>query len=229
MTLENCDTMITPACLQALYSAPPARAALKNNTLGIVEYTPQAFLQSDLDMYFKQFEPRLDGVTPTTRLIDGASIQTKNQSFSFNGESALDLEFAMALIFPQQVTLYHVGDLVNGGSFNNFLDAIDGSYCTFMGGDSRDPSVDGQYPDSLPGGFAGQQNCGSFASTNVISTSYGSNEADLTAKYENRQCLEYMKLGLQGHTFLYSSGDFVCAILLTISPTFRNRECLGSF
>ncbi|KAE8443691.1 hypothetical protein EG329_001463 [Mollisiaceae sp. DMI_Dod_QoI] len=208
MTLENCDTMITPACLQALYSAPPARAALKNNTLGIVEYTPQAFLQSDLDMYFKQFEPRLDGVTPTTRLIDGASIQTKNQSFSFNGESALDLEFAMALIFPQQVTLYQVGDLVNGGSFNNFLDAIDGSYCTFMGGDSRDPSVDGQYPDSLPGGFAGQQNCGSFASTNVISTSYGSNEADLTAKYENRQCLEYMKLGLQGVSILYSSGDF---------------------
>ncbi|KUJ13659.1 Pro-kumamolisin [Mollisia scopiformis] len=208
MTLENCDTMITPPCLQALYNAPPGSMSMKNNTLGVVEYTPQAFLQSDLDMYFKQFEPRLDGVSPNTNLIDGASIQTKNQSFSFNGESALDLEFAMTLIFPQQVTLYQVGDLVNGGSFNNFLDAIDGSYCTFEGGDSKDPSVDGQYPDSLPGGFTGAQNCGGFASTNVISTSYGSNEADLTAKYEQRQCLEYMKLGLQGVSILYSSGDF---------------------
>jgi tripeptidyl-peptidase-1 len=44
--------------------------------------------------------------------------------------------------------------------------------------------------------------------TNVISTSYSSNEADLTAKYEQRQCLEYMKLGLQGVSILYSSGDF---------------------
>jgi tripeptidyl-peptidase-1 len=208
MTLENCDTMITPACLQALYNAPPNSMAVQNNSLGVVEYTPQAFLQSDLNMYFKQFSPQQDGVSPDTNLIDGATIQTKNQSFSFNGESALDLEFAMSLIFPQQVTLYQVGDLVNGGSFNNFLDALDGSYCTFEGGDSKDPNIDGQYPDTLPGGFQGPENCGSVTTTNVISTSYSSNEADLTAKYEQRQCLEYMKLGLQGVSILYSSGDF---------------------
>jgi len=113
-----------------------------------------------------------------------------------------------ALVYPQQVTLYQVGDIVSGGSFNNFLDAIDASYCTFQGGDSKDPNIDGQYPSNLPGGFQGQENCGGFQSTNVISTSYGSNEADLSAKYENRQCLEYMKLGLQGVSILYSSGDF---------------------
>ena len=49
---------------------------------------------------------------------------------------------------------------------------------------------------------------GGFAATRVISTSYGYNEADLTPFYENRQCHEYMKLGLQGVTFLYSSGDY---------------------
>ncbi len=41
----------------------------------------------------------------------------------------------------------------------------------------------------------------------MISTSYGYNEADLTAAYEIRQCNEYMKLGLAGVTILYSSGD----------------------
>ncbi|KAE9372810.1 tripeptidyl peptidase-like protein [Stipitochalara longipes BDJ] len=208
MTLANCDTMITAACLQALYNAPPNTLSMPNNSLGVVEYTPQAFLQGDLDLYFKQFSPSQVGVSPDTHLIDGASIQTKNQSFNFNGESALDLEFAMSLIFPQQVTLYQVGDLVNGGSFNNFLDALDGSYCTFEGGDSKDPNIDGQYPDAMPGGFQGTENCGSVQTTNVISTSYSSNEADLTAKYEQRQCLEYMKLGLQGVSILYSSGDF---------------------
>jgi tripeptidyl-peptidase-1 len=114
----------------------------------------------------------------------------------------------MALVAPQQVTVYQVGDVVQGGSFNNFLDAIDGSYCGFEGGNSRDPNVDGQYPDPQPGGFTGPENCGGFASTKVISTSYGSNEADLSPKYVTRQCMEYMKLGLQGVSVLYSSGDF---------------------
>ncbi|TVY46322.1 Aorsin [Lachnellula occidentalis] len=114
----------------------------------------------------------------------------------------------MALIAPQQVTLYQVDDTVESESFNNFLDAIDGSYCTFEGGGSKDPNVDGQYPDPQPGGFRGYLNCGGFASTKVISISYSSNEADLTSKYAQRQCMEYIKLGLQGVSILYSSGDF---------------------
>lgn len=66
-------------------------------------------------------------------------------------------------------------------------------------GDSKDPNIDGQYPD--------QVNCGTTRPTNVISTSYGFNEADLGIKYEKRQCDEYMKLALQGVTVIYSSGD----------------------
>ncbi|KAK1574290.1 Pro-kumamolisin [Colletotrichum navitas] len=198
MDLNQCDTMITPACLRALYATPPGDLKASNNTLGIVEYTPQAFLQSDLDLFFDEFEPRLKGTSPIVTLIANAVVQTQNQSFNFNGESALDLEFAMAMIFPQQATLYQVGDLNQGASFNNFLDAIDGSYCTFEGGDSKDPNIDGQY---------GPKICGSASPTNVISTSYGFNEADLGHKYVERQCAEYMKLGLQGITVLYSSGD----------------------
>lgn len=133
-------------------------------------------------------------------------MQTTNQGFQFNGESDLDLEYAMTLVNPQPVTLYQVGDDVEGASFNNFLDAIDGSYCTYQGGD--DPTQDAVYPDPYPGGYTGPQNCGGFAATKVISTSYGYNEADLTAAYEQRQCNEYMKLGLQGVSVLYSSGDF---------------------
>ncbi|WQF82909.1 Putative peptidase S53, activation domain, Sedolisin domain, peptidase S8/S53 domain superfamily [Colletotrichum destructivum] len=198
MNLEQCDAMITPDCLRALYATPPGSLKSSNNTLGIVEYTPQAFLQTDLDMYFNEFEPRLKGATPIVSLVGNAVVQTQNQSFRFNGESALDLQFAMALIFPQQTTLYQVGDLNQGASFNNFLDAIDGSYCTFQGGGSKDPNIDGQY---------GPKVCGSAPLVNVISTSYGFNEADLGRKYVERQCAEYMKLGLQGVTVLYSSGD----------------------
>ncbi|TVY80512.1 Tripeptidyl-peptidase sed1 [Lachnellula suecica] len=208
MSLDNCDTMITPPCLQALYNVPPGSKAAQNNTLGVVEFTPQAFSQSDMNKFFTQFAPGITQTSPNTNLIDGAIVQTQNQSFSFNGESNLDLQYAMTLIAPQQVTLFQVGDLVSSASFNNFLDAIDGSYCNFDGGDSTDPNVDGQYPSNLPGGFTGPKNCGGFTSTKVYSVSYSSNEADLTSKYVQRQCMEYMKLGLQGVTMLFSSGDF---------------------
>lgn len=200
MTLDQCDTMITPGCLRALYNIPQGKQASDNNTLGIVEYTPQAFLQSDLDMFFNEFMPKMKDSSPQVVLLDNAIVQTQNKSFNFNGESALDLEFAMALIYPQKATLFQVGDTTQGASFNNFLDGIDGSYCDFEGGTSKDPNIDGQYAAAV--------DCGKTSPTNVISTSYGSNEADLTPKYESRQCDEYMKLALQGVSVIYSSGDF---------------------
>jgi tripeptidyl-peptidase I len=43
------------------------------------------------------------------------------------------------IVYPQSVTLYQVGDIYEGATFNNFLDAIDGSYCTSGGGD--DPAM----------------------------------------------------------------------------------------
>ena len=49
--------------------------------------------------------------------------------------------------------------------------------------------------------------CGVYKPTNVISLSYGGQEADIPVSYQQRQCLEYMKLGLQGVSFLYASGD----------------------
>lgn len=45
---------------------------------------------------------------------DAAVIQTVNQSFDFNGESDLDLEYAMGLTNPQKITLLQTGDLVEG-------------------------------------------------------------------------------------------------------------------
>ena len=137
-----------------------------------VEFTPQAFLQSDLDMFFayvppatprahglsdvispSNFSPSQVGTTPDLISIDGGVAQTTQQGFNFNGESALDLEYAFGLTNPQPILLLQTGDLVegtwksgsgrlsmsdphgSGASFNNWLDAVDGSFCTFEGGD----------------------------------------------------------------------------------------------
>jgi len=203
--LATCDQAITPDCLRALYKVEYKPVATKKNSYGIVEYTPQAFLASDLDMFFKNFSSSIIGSRPEFVSIDGGVVQTTNQSFDFNGESDLDLEYGMTLVAPQKVTLYQAGDLVEGASFNNLIDALDASFCTFEGGD--DPTQDGIYPDTMPGGFDKPESCGIVKPANVISTSYGMNEADVTLFYAQRQCAEYGKLGLMGTTILYSSGD----------------------
>ncbi|GAB7357268.1 hypothetical protein MBLNU459_g8240t2 [Dothideomycetes sp. NU459] len=204
--LENCDKQIVPDCLRALYLLPPGVSANPKNSYGIVEYTPQAYVPSDLDLFFSNFSKKQIGERPILDSIDGGYPQQTTKGFDYNGESDLDLEYAMTLVYPQKVTLYQVGDVVEGASFNNFLDALDASYC---GGD--DPTQDAVYPDpynNYTGAYEGPEACGTFAATKVISTSYGYNEADLTPAYEERQCNEYMKLGLLGTTFLYSSGDY---------------------
>jgi tripeptidyl-peptidase-1 len=203
--LENCDMQITPDCLRALYKFGPNFLANPKNSYGIVEYTPQAYVPSDLDLFFRNFSTRQVGNRPILDSIDGGVVQQTNMSFNYNGESDLDLEYAMTLVYPQKVTLYQVGDLVEGASFNNFLDALDASYC---GGD--DPNDDGIYPDPYggAGAYEGPETCGGFAATKVVSTSYGSNEVAMSRAYEMRQCNEYLKLGLMGTSFLYSSGDY---------------------
>ena len=49
--------------------------------------------------------------------------------------------------------------------------------------------------------------CGVYKPTNVISISYGEQEQDLPAYYQERQCNEFLKLGLQGVSIFVASGD----------------------
>ncbi|KAI6136974.1 peptidase S8/S53 domain-containing protein [Pisolithus sp. B1] len=223
--LDQCNTVITPECLRALYGLYYDPIATEENSYGIgvyhttsrclplitlgcilAEYTPQSFVQSDLQLFAKNFSTDLIGKSPALVSIDGGYYQTQYTGFNYSGEPNLDLQYGMSLVTGKQaVSLYQVGDVIEGGSFDNFLDAIDGSYCTFDGGD--DPSIDAIYPDPAAGGYKGNEACGTVKPTNVVSTSYGYNEADLTPFYAARQCAEYAKLGLQGITILYCSGD----------------------
>ncbi|QIW97935.1 hypothetical protein AMS68_003453 [Peltaster fructicola] len=202
--LSDCDKQITPWCLRVLYGLPPNQLLKTNpkNSYGIVEYTPQAYRPEDLDLFFSNFSTQQVGERPIEIDIDGGIVQQEVAGFGYNGESDLDLEYAMTLVYPQNVTLYQVGDETGTGSFSNLLDAFDGSFCA-----DDNPNFDGVYPNPLPGGYQGPEQCGGIATTKVISTSYGYNEIDLTPLYEQRQCNEYLKLGLTGTSFLFSSGD----------------------
>ncbi|RYC54461.1 hypothetical protein CHU98_g11749 [Xylaria longipes] len=196
----GCADLITIDCLRALYKFPVGKTAADGNKIGIPEWDDYLFML-DLPTYFKNFTnpPIPSTVRPEFVAIDGG--KTANLSTILEGsgvEAALDVETVYSIVYPQQVRYYQVGDGINVdsvGTFNIFLDALDESYCTYEGGDQ--PYV----------GYQGPLQCGGAPKSNVISVSYGQIEGALPEFYQVRQCHEWMKLGLQGVSVIYASGD----------------------
>ncbi|KAI0449647.1 peptidase S8/S53 domain-containing protein [Xylaria acuta] len=209
LALDNCSELTTPACLRAIYGIPEEGEAVEGNSYGIVEFAPQSYNQDDLNGFFSVYTNNVPNDTaPILNGIDGGYLSDETGTGT-RGESNLDLCYAMSLVHPQNVTLYQVGDGVfsNPATNNNFLDAIDGSYCTFEGGDNLDWDAIYPHDASSPNAYTGEPMCGTYKATKVISVSYGRNEIDRPNSYTTRECMEYMKLGLMGVTLLFSSGD----------------------
>ena len=216
--LSICDETITPACVAALYQIPKANLTPSaKNHLGIFESELQYWTQVDLDTFFTNFTTHIpNGTHPISRLIDGGVASTRNLTEA-GGETLLDLQLAYPIVYPQKIELYNVDDLYYQAElndtytwgFNTLLDAIDGSYCNYSAfGETGDaPGIDPEYPDPRKGGYKGKAQCGIYKPTNVLSLSYGGQEAGVAIAYQKRQCNEYLKLGLQGVSILFASGD----------------------
>lgn len=181
------------------------------------------FDQADLDIFFSQFAPDIEnGTAPMLNSINGGLGPDANSSVS--GESVLDLEVAYALIAPQGVRLLQVDDPTYAtgtkrGHFDSLLDALDASFCSFMGGD--DNQTDPTYPNAAPGGYNGTKMCGDYEPPTVLSISYGYPETFFSPAYITRQCLEFAKLGLSGTTVVVSSGDSGVSAPFCTNPKIR--------
>lgn len=209
--LANCSQLITIECIRAIYQFGPGNTSNAGNEIGIGEWADFLYLP-DLDIFYQNFTtPQIPaGTRPEFISIDGG--QTANFTYNNNTgagvESALDFDTVYSIVYPQKVRLYQVGDGVNVdsvGTFNIFLDALDASYCTYLGGDW--PYIDPAYPDPNEGGYTGPLQCGGAPISKVLSFSYNQIEAALPEAYQYRQCNEWMKLGLQGVSVLFASGD----------------------
>ncbi|KAL4948193.1 peptidase S8/S53 domain-containing protein [Aspergillus filifer] len=211
--MSFCDKVLTPPCIRAMYDVPQGTTATPGNELGIFQSMGDMYSQKDLDLAFSSVAQQIpNGTHPVLHGINGGVAPTAQDIAG--PESAIDFQLSYPLIWPQQSTLFQTDDPVyqqmmdNGtlgqypGGFNNFLDAIDGSYC-----DPEEEELDPPYPNPLPGGWKGEKQCGVYKPTNVISISYGGAESELPVRYLRRQCTEWMKLGLQGVSVVVASGD----------------------
>ncbi|KAI0016302.1 subtilisin-like protein [Xylariomycetidae sp. FL0641] len=230
----DCVELATPQCIADLYEIPPADKAAANNSLGIFQ-RGSWYQMADLQSFLEQFAPN---IPPTTRPLN-VSIDLDEWHYNISGdpsqyqpgEADLDIEMALPIIYPQNVTVFQTDDdwyaydTTHQGLFNTFLDAIDGSYCNYSAYNQTgdDPYYDATYPntndDEYYSTYDGERMCGVYKPTNVISISYGRGEYHLSDNYSKRQCDEFMKLGLQGISVVIASGD---------SGILQDRGCSAS-
>lgn len=209
--LSLCDQAAFPECIAKMYNITAAKLANPNNKLGIFE-EGDFYAAEDLIEFFALLAPQIPITTaPVLHGVDGGFAP----SAYAGGESDLDFEISYPIIYPQNSILFQTDDIFyaeglegGGGFLNTFLDAIDGSYCTYSAfNETGNSPLDPVYPDPNILGYQGQLQCGVYKPTNVISISYGEQEDDLPTNYQQRQCAEMMKLGMQGVTIVIASGD----------------------
>ncbi|KAF4625037.1 hypothetical protein G7Y89_g13133 [Cudoniella acicularis] len=220
--LQDCGRNVTPVCLKVLYDIPNAYLKDSVNQLGLYE-SGDIYSQEDLNSFFAQYSPNVpQGTHPLLDSVDGGEAPVAPGSEYNTGESDIDMDIAFSLIYVDDNI-----EASEDGGFNTFLDALDGSYCNYTAYNitGNTPGVDPTYPDPAAGGYKGPLACGTYKPTRVISVSYGVSEYDAPLNYTKRQCNEFMKLGLQGHTFVWASGDYGVA---SFPGDDSDNGCLGA-
>jgi tripeptidyl-peptidase-1 len=117
--------------ITALYNIPKATLAQEGNEMGIFELADE-YDQEDLDIFFTTFAKNIpNGTHPILDSIDGGMAPVAQ--INGGGESILDFQLAFPLVYPQKINLFQVDDqffarefLYELGSFDTFLDAVDG-------------------------------------------------------------------------------------------------------
>ena len=83
---------------------------LTRHRLRIVEFGSNVLLQSDLDTFFKQFDPQQVGHMPTLISIAGGHLNASETDPENLGEATMDFQLVMGLLGrTQDVLLYQVG------------------------------------------------------------------------------------------------------------------------
>jgi tripeptidyl-peptidase-1 len=108
-TAGPCDDLdlITPTCIQHIYNVPKGNKKAPKNSLGIFEtgswYSPTA-----LKSFLANFTDISPDVTLSNITID-ISVAHFDRT-NDGGEAGLDVQMALPLVYPQNITVYQVDD-----------------------------------------------------------------------------------------------------------------------
>ncbi|KAI0291167.1 family S53 protease [Multifurca ochricompacta] len=130
----SCASVVTPACLQALYGIPATKATQASNGLGVSGFIGQFANQADLKSFLTALRPDLPSTTTfALQTLDGG---TNSQVLGRAGlEADLDIQYTIGVASGVPTTFISVGNANTDGVFG-FLDIIN-----FLLGESNPPHV----------------------------------------------------------------------------------------
>ncbi|KAI0055948.1 family S53 protease [Artomyces pyxidatus] len=175
----SCRDVITPACLQALYGIPTTKTSLRSSVLGVSGFVGQFSNRADLKAFLEAFRPDLPPAdTFAFESVDGGQ---NSQNISQAGvEADFDIQYSIGLASGVPVTFISVGPANSSESNADFVASLQ-DIMLFLLGQKSPP--------------------------NVLTTSYGLNEADVSQPLAISICNLCLQLGARGTSILFSSGD----------------------
>ncbi|KAJ7589493.1 family S53 protease-like protein [Mycena floridula] len=172
---SSCNSVVTPACLQALYGIPATKATQSSAKLAVSGFIDQFAQTADLRTFLTRLRTDIPSTTTfTVQSLDGG---VNTQGASQAGiEANLDIQYTVGVATGVPVTFITVGENTQDGALDGFLDIIN-----LLNGESAPPQV--------------------------LTTSYGFDETDISSADATRLCNAYMALGARGVSILFASGD----------------------
>ncbi|KAK0449571.1 family S53 protease-like protein [Desarmillaria tabescens] len=117
-----CNSIVTPACLQALYGIPATRATQSTNHLGVSGFIDQFAQTADLRTFLTNLRPDIPSTTTfTLQTLDGGrNVQSASQA---GIEANLDIQYTIGVATGVPTFFISVGDSTTDG-LDGFLDII---------------------------------------------------------------------------------------------------------
>ncbi|KAI0414151.1 hypothetical protein EKO27_g2278 [Xylaria grammica] len=184
---DNCDALITPACLKSLYNIDYTADAKSGSKVAFTSYLEEYARYNDFALFEQNYLPEAIGQNFSVVQLNGGL--NDQVSADDSGEANLDAQYILGTGHPLPITEFSVG---GRGPLVTDLDQPDAN------DNSNEPYLDFfksvlKLPkDKLP---------------QVISTSYGENEQSVPKSYALSVCNLIAQLGSRGVTVIFSSGD----------------------
>lgn len=119
---SSCNSIVTPACLQALYGIPATPATQSTNRLGVSGFIDQFAQEADLQTFLRALRPDIPSTTTfTLQTLDGGrNPQGRNEA---GIEADLDIQYTIGVATHVPTFFISVGDASTDG-IDGFLDII---------------------------------------------------------------------------------------------------------
>ncbi|KAJ7781855.1 family S53 protease [Mycena maculata] len=176
-TAASCATTVTPSCLQSLYNIPTTPATESSNNIAVAGFIDQFAQKSDLKTFLTSFRTDLSSSTTFALQTLDGGENTQNAADA-GTEAAQQLDIQYTVGVATNVPITFVS----------------------VGEDNQDGDL---------GGFLDIVNFVSAEDSipQVMTTSYGDDESDISIPLANKLCNAYMALGARGTSILFASGD----------------------